>query len=577
MERMKEKMDNTPEEQQDYYKKVQTLLSHYVDGWDIFINAHKAKDFDYPLIRKPEFKDDPYLPQTWLELVAEVQGIIAKDKFGLEVYAPHIEVIRSDQMLDLYTTIGLPNSYKHWSFGKARMQEERKYDATKSLAYEIVINSLPCIAFCMDTNTPVMQMLVIAHACYGHNAVFKNNHLFTSAETILTDMKHMRDFVFECEGRYGWREVSDLLDFCHAMRFMNTPDTTLQKKLTEREMKERAEQRKIARFEETPRTSVFNLESEAEAEDKIKGKESFPYRNEKNILRFMADHDERFPQWKRTIMKMSSDLAQYFKPQTMTQTLNEGFATYTHMKILKTMVDMGLMDYSMNMEFNSSNDGVTYQPSAIKKVRDPDSGEIYEQFVGARMNPYALGYAMYNDIERICTNPTDEDKQWFKHFAGKGNAQEMVIHAMENSSDETFVEQYLSPAVMRKFAFFEIEDQEVNDYLEVTAIHDADGFRKIRAQLAKDYRTSDHIPNISIYNYQDTDRCLILRHQIKDGKPLESKSLEHILQLIHNQRGFPVVVESVDESGEVKETFSSPPKYDYKKFRRVEQKNIFVP
>ncbi len=43
------------------------------------------------------------------------------------------------------------------------------------LAYEIVINSDPCISYVMEENTATMQTLVIAHAAFGHNHFFKNN------------------------------------------------------------------------------------------------------------------------------------------------------------------------------------------------------------------------------------------------------------------------------------------------------------------------------------------------------------------------------------------------------------------
>ena len=50
------------------------------------------------------------------------------------------------------------------------------------LAYEIVINSDPCISYLMEENTMTMQALVIAHACYGHNSFFKGNYMFRSCQ-----------------------------------------------------------------------------------------------------------------------------------------------------------------------------------------------------------------------------------------------------------------------------------------------------------------------------------------------------------------------------------------------------------
>ena len=556
-------MDNI-ENSKNYKEKIAHLLSHYVDGDQVFINAHHAKDFDYPLLRKPEFDHDIDLPESWLELVAVVQGIIAKDMLQLDVYSPRIEIIRADQMLDMYTTVGLPHSYRHWSFGKHRIQEDKKYDQHKHLAYEIVINSDPCIAYCMDTNTPVMQMLVIAHACYGHNAVFKNNYLFkefSNADSILSHMTSMRDFVDQCEDKYGWRMVSDFLDFCHAMDTIDVPDTKKIKQLTKKQLKERDEVRRRAAAD-TP-TDAFNRKS-AET-DTLNTKRSFAFRGEKNILMYMAEHDERFTDWQRTIMKMRSELAQYFKPQRMTQLLNEGFATFVHTKIMSEMSDMGLIDVGMFLEFKNSNDGVLYQPSAIRKVRDED-GNLVEKLVGARMNPYALGYAIYSDIERICNNPTEEDRRWFKHFAGSGDWLEMTRHAMENSSDETFVAQYLSPAVMRKFGMFSLEGLEGNDYYEITAVHNEDGFQQIRDILAENYRYSGIIPDVSLYDYQDFDRCLILRHKIHNGKLLDYEDTNMVLEYIHRQRGYPVVIESVDDDGFVVDTLCSIPDYNYKIF-----------
>ena len=43
---------------------------------------------------------------------------IALDEMGLDIYPNQIEVISSEQMLDAYSSIGMPLMYKHWSFGK---------------------------------------------------------------------------------------------------------------------------------------------------------------------------------------------------------------------------------------------------------------------------------------------------------------------------------------------------------------------------------------------------------------------------------------------------------------------------
>src|SRR3970040_607725 len=94
---------------------------------------------------------------------------IAANEFGLDTYPNQIEVISSEQMLDAYASTGMPIGYPHWSYGKEFLRQDQAYrPGERGLAYEIVINSDPCIAYLMEDNTIAMQALVVAHACYGH-------------------------------------------------------------------------------------------------------------------------------------------------------------------------------------------------------------------------------------------------------------------------------------------------------------------------------------------------------------------------------------------------------------------------
>lgn len=94
--------------------------------------------------------------------------------YRLSTYPNQIEIITAEQMMDAYSSIGMPINYNHWSFGRKFIETEQNYKhGYMGLAYEIVINSNPCIAYLMEENTITMQALVIAHACYGHNSFSK--------------------------------------------------------------------------------------------------------------------------------------------------------------------------------------------------------------------------------------------------------------------------------------------------------------------------------------------------------------------------------------------------------------------
>ena len=102
-----------------------------------------------------------------LETYEKVIGELAEG-YQLDTYPNQIELINSEQMMDAYTSIGMPINYNHWSFGKHFIGTEQNYRrGHMGLAYELVINSNPCIAYLQEENTLTMQALVIAHACFG--------------------------------------------------------------------------------------------------------------------------------------------------------------------------------------------------------------------------------------------------------------------------------------------------------------------------------------------------------------------------------------------------------------------------
>src|SRR5436853_7687705 len=149
-------------------------------------------------------------PSDWtFELIEYYSAEIARvaEGYRLDTYPIQLEIISSEQMMDAYASVGMPVNYRHWSFGKEFIANERSYRRGQmGLAYEIVINSDPCISYLMEENTTAMQALVIAHAAYGHNSFLKGNYLFrlwTDASSIIDYLVYARNYVAECEERHG--------------------------------------------------------------------------------------------------------------------------------------------------------------------------------------------------------------------------------------------------------------------------------------------------------------------------------------------------------------------------------------
>ena len=77
------------------------------------------------------------------------------------------------------------------------------------------------------------------------------------------------------------------------------------------------------------------------------------------------------------------------------------------------------------------------------------------------------------------------------------------------------------------------------------AIHDDNGYRTIRENLAAQYNLGNREPNIQIWSVDRRgDRSLTLRHFQHERKPLGS-STEDVLRHLHRLWGFDVHLESM--------------------------------
>ncbi|MCL4745228.1 MAG: SpoVR family protein [Burkholderiaceae bacterium] len=484
-----------------------------------------------PISRGAEWNFD--LLDRYDEAIREV----AVGEFGLDCYPNQIEVIAAEQMLDAYASNGLPISYPHWSFGKEFIRNEHSYrKGMRGLAYEIVINSSPCISYLMEENSMPLQALVIAHACYGHNSFFKGNYLFrqwTQAEAIIDYMVFARRYVSDCEERYGAAEVERVLDACHALS-----DHGISRYRHPRPMSAENERRRVraredhawSQYDEIWRTVPVAAPPVSTGERRRTLEEP-----QENLLYFVEKHSPKLAPWQRELVRIARMVAQYFYPQGLTKLMNEGWATFWHYTILNRLYDKGLVDDGFMIECLASHTNVVTQRGFDERG--------YSGF-----NPYALGFAMFCDIRRICEAPTDEDRAWFPQLAGS-DWRSSIDFAMRNYKDESFVAQFLSPKLIREFRLFAISDREDDDELEVDSIHNEAGYKRVRKLLAQHYDRDARVPDIQVVRFErDADRSLTLRHRVHRNRPLTDDH-RRVLEYLQSLWGFAVRMESVDAEG----------------------------
>ena len=489
-------------------------------------------------------------PSDWnFELIEQYHTVIrhTAERFGLDTYRNQLEIITAEQMMDAYASVGMPVNYRHWSYGKEFISTEKNYKrGAMGLAYEIVINSNPCISYLMEENTMAMQALVIAHAAYGHNSFFKGNYLFrmwTDASSIIDYLVYAKDYVAKCEEKHGLETVELFLDSCHALmnqgvdRYRRPSKKTLAQELADRQEREAYAQQQVNDLWRTLPRRTEKAEEQQEAR-------RFPEEPQENLLYFIEKNAPLLEPWQREIVRIVRKIAQYFYPQRQSQVMNEGWATFWHHRILNTMYDDGYLTDGVMIEWLKSHTNVIYQP----RVGDRGYSGI---------NPYALGFAMYSDIERICRFPTEEDRRWFPGLAGSPWLP-ALDHAMRNYKDESFIGQYLSPKLMRDLRLFAILDDDKKSEIEVAAIHDESGYRRVREALSHQYDLGSREPNIQVWNVNlRGDRSLTLRHFQHKDRPLD-ESAQQVLKHAARLWGFAVHLESVNGKGDVTKRWTVP-------------------
>jgi len=457
--------------------------------------------------------------------------------FGLPLYENQLEVICAEQMLDAVAAVGLPVHYGHWSFGKSFLGSQRNYLAGRSpLAYEIVLNTRPAIAYLMETNTLAMQVLVIAHACFGHNAVFANNYLFkerSHADAILDYCVFARDYVRRCEERYGIDRVEETLDAAHALQDHGVDRYQRPSRLDSKREREAQSERMRAAMAANAQHELASLRPTPLIEPALFAKpDRFPAEPQDNLLYFIEKHSPSLEPWQRELVRIVRKFAEYFHPQRLTKVLNEGFASFTHYTLLHALHEAGQLSDSNFLETMESHTSVIRQA--------PYSG----------LNPYALGFAIFNDLRRICERPDSQDALLMPEIAGRP-LREVVSEAVSQYRDDSFLLQFLTPRVVRDLKLFAFSAATGSTEWTVNAVQDREGFSEVRSALAQHYQLEHAVPEIEVFDYARANtRALTLRYRPVNGRQLDTEAATRVMRHVKKLWNFPIrMLEVEDGSG----------------------------
>jgi len=433
------------------------------------------------------------------------------EEFGLTCYPQEFEICDHNQMLGYMAYSGMPSHYPHWSYGKAYEKLKTLYDyGVSGLPYEMVINSSPSIAYLMRDNSLCLQILTMAHV-YGHNDFFRNNFTFKSTRaeftigTFKAGAERVRRYVEDPS--IGIDRVENILDAAHALSLQCRRNLGVRKRSPE---EARSELLAAATPPEDPFHSVHRRR-EYVAPDLRRD----PPEPDEDLLLFLRDHNPYLAEWEKDVLTVVHETAQYFIPQIETKIMNEGWASYWHKQILDSLE----LPQELHLEFLVRHNQV---------VRPHPGG----------LNPYHLGFKMWEDIRRRGENPTAEEKAAGDDASG-GLAQ--MFLAREADRDSSFIRRHLTQRLMHEIDLFEYQDK--GEELTVTSVSNDDGWREVKETLLRNVGMAT-IPVMAVTDADfDGSRTLLITHA-HDGRDLHLEYAERTLAYVRRLWGHDVVLET---------------------------------
>lgn len=417
-------------------------------------------------------------------------------RLGLRPYPTHFEIVPSSIMYE-FGSYGMPGRYSHWSHGKMYQLQKTMYDYGLSKIYELVINTNPAWAFLLDSNTLLHNKFVVAHVL-GHTDFFANNAYFASTskrmlDTVSLNAQRLKQYEFE----HGQRRVEEVLDAAIAIEAHVDPWEDDDDRPVKRD--------DLGPARESPYADLWSLARDEDAADEpapAGGRR--PRTPTRDLLLFLAREAPALDDWERDVLGIVRGEMLYFLPQMQTKIINEGWASYWHVQIMREL-ELTTDEHLAFAELHSS-------------VLQPSPG---------RLNPYYLGYRILTDIEQ--------------RFGADGRQQLFMVR--ESECDVSLIRNYLTEELVEDLDLYYAERR--GDELVITE----KSWEAVRDRLANEL--VDY--GIPIICAEDADyngnRELLLRHEWT-GRALDVRYAEKTLEGVERLWGRKVWLETRDQDGQ---------------------------
>lgn len=246
---------------------------------------------------------------------------------GLNPLPTEFEVVSDDVIYTLSSYL-VPGRYRHWSYGERYWMAKQQDEQSLGRIYELVVNGDPAIAYLLDKNPDAYHVLVIGHVL-AHADFFARNRWLSQVRRHNVGLwfREHAQWIDNLHQQHGFARASALLDAARTLYQLvddHYRPPTLERAQPTRDLAP-------ARFD-----WVRHLYDE-QPPDPVGPKGAPVYHvwpKTRDLLGLVGDLG-RLDDDERVAITMLREEMLYFRPQQETKVMNEGWATYWHVRLMR--------------------------------------------------------------------------------------------------------------------------------------------------------------------------------------------------------------------------------------------------
>ncbi len=266
---------------------------------------------------------------------------------GFETTTINFEIVTAERMIEALVH-KIPTNFSHWSFGRDFERIETLYrHSGHGIPYEMVWNFKNPTALLVDTNPFALNVLIIAHV-FAH-VDFNQLNIYMKRGLdigdVLIEARAAKRRFLRYEKLYGQDEVEKVIDAAMSFQNHQNPDY-FSDPMSEHEMRQRclnSERGKLKKLKSSLKTISDSKELEKTNLEIVgvqKRLEFFsshtPPVPEYDILKYLLEKSSKMKKaWIYDIVDVIRRQRAVISPVIQTSILNEGWATYWHVRILR--------------------------------------------------------------------------------------------------------------------------------------------------------------------------------------------------------------------------------------------------